>query len=311
MRNHLSAKLTFVAAKSLCATNDKVSATIINFCIVKLFLLRCAFAASCTNTLENAMSSSHIQPRATTNHQTNHPQNGNHSHSAPRPTNELLASLPQSEYSLLQPHLRPFDMKLGHVLHHPGEHLNHVYFVANGMFSLVLTSKQGIEVEVGMIGREGVAGASAVLTGTPTMSIIMVQIHGSALVLPGEVFRQEFKKGGVFQDKVLSHIQGISTMNAQAALCNRLHLVEQRLARWLLLVHDRVGDNYLELTQEFIAGMLGTRRAGVTEAACGLRDAGLIEYTRGSIEILDRAGLEKIACECYEIMGNQFSYAVS
>ena len=238
-------------------------------------------------------------------------QNKDYSCSSFRPTNQLLVSLPQREYSLLQPHLRPIEMAPGEVFHRPGERLHRVYFVENGMLSMVLTSSQGVEVEVGMVGREGLAGASSVLTETPTISTIMAQIHGNALVLPADIFRAEFKKGGVFQDKVLAHIQALATINAQSALCNRLHQVDKRLARWLLLVHDRVGDNYLELTQEFIAGMLGTRRAGVTEAAGALRKAGLIEYNRGSILILDRAGLEKLSCECYEVMGNQFSYAIS
>lgn len=135
--------------------------------------------------------------------------------------------------------------------------------------------------------------------------------QNDALVLPTEIFREEFKKAGAFQNSVLKHVQALSAISSQVALCNRLHSVERRLSRWLLLVHDRLGDKNLELTHEFLAMMVGSRRAGVTEAAGMLREAGLIDYTRGSILILGRPGLEKTACERYEIKGNHFNYAIS
>jgi hypothetical protein len=136
-------------------------------------------------------------------------------------------------------------------------------------------------------------------------------VNGDVLTLSSEVFRQEFKRGGAFQEALLRHKQSLSVLSSQMVLCNRLHPVEMRLARWLLTVHDRVGDHYRELTHEFLAGMLGTRRAGVTEAAGALREAVLIVYGRGHIQILDRAGLEAIACECYAIARDQLQHLVS
>jgi CRP-like cAMP-binding protein len=219
-------------------------------------------------------------------------------------SNRLLASLGQDAYASLSPHLRPLAIKLGEVLHHPGEKLERVYFVEHGMISLLLTSDAGTDVEVGVIGREGAAGVFSALTQTPVRSWFVVQIHGKALILPADIVRREFERGGSFQQAVLTHLQSLTFLASQAALCNRLHSVEKRLARWLLMVHDRVGDRHLELTHEFLAGMLGTRRAGVTEAAGALRRAGLIEYDRGHVKILDREGLEASTCECYAIMRN-------
>jgi CRP-like cAMP-binding protein len=238
-----------------------------------------------------------------------HQTDSGHIHEAP--SNKLLAALPAAEYEHLRPHLRPFRMELGEIIRHPGQHLTHAYFVENGMISIVLTAAEGTEVEVGAVGCEGVVGASAVLTNAPILSTIMVQIHGKALTLPADVLRQEFKRGGVFQDVMLTNMQSLAVLSSQAALCNRLHSVEKRLARWLLMVHDRVGDRHLELTHEFLAGMLGTRRAGVTEAAGALRAAGLIDYDRGHIQIIDRKGLEAITCECYTVAREQFQHAVS
>ena len=171
------------------------------------------------------------------------------------------------------------------------------------MISVVANSTDGARVEVGVIGREGMAGVSALLGvdgTTPTES--MVQIADGAMRMPAEVMRAEFRRGGAFQDRLLRYMQADTIQVRQLAACNRLHTVEERLARWLLMTHDRAASDELALTQEFLAMMLGVRRAGVGTAAIVLQADGFIRYSRGHITILDRRGLEEFSCECYRIV---------
>ena len=222
------------------------------------------------------------------------------------PTNWLLAALPELEFERLKPHLKPTRLPAGQVLHEIGECIERVYFPDSGMVSLVLTSGDGTNVEVGIVGREGMVGAAALLQSNQTISQAMVQIAGSGWRLPAEVLRAEFKRGGLLQERMLRYAQALLTQTSQTALCNRLHTVEERLARWLLTAHDCVQSDTIGLTQEFIADMLGTRRTGVTIAAGVLRQEGLIDYTRGYIKIIDHEGLKDAACECYPILHKQF-----
>ncbi len=219
-----------------------------------------------------------------------------------RPTNAILAALPQGEYDRLSPHLQPVDLPQGKMLYDVDEPVRTVYFHESGMTSLVVTSDEGTDVEVGVIGWEGVVGGGSGLTSTLSPCATMIQLAGKGYAMPVEVMKLEFKRGGLFQELMLCHMQMLSVMMGQCGLCNRLHSVEERLSRWLLMASDQTGLERLELTQEFIANMLGTRRSGVTVAAGLLRAAGLIDYARGSIVIIDRAGLESSACECYGVV---------
>jgi CRP-like cAMP-binding protein len=165
--------------------------------------------------------------------------------------------------------------------------------------------EDGSTAEMGLTGNDGVVGIALFLGGDTTPNRAIVQIAGGALRMRAKVLQAEFKQGGALQQVLLRYIQALLTQISQTAVCNRLHAVEQRLCRWLLLSHDRVHSHELQMTQEFIAHMLGGRRESVTVAAGRLQDAGLIHYARGHITILDRAGLEATVCECYQVVKNE------
>lgn len=198
-------------------------------------------------------------------------------------------------------------MPFGQNIYKPHEPVRHVYFPHNAMISIVANTAEGESVEVGVIGREGMAGVPALIGAdgiSPHES--MVQLADSGMRMRAEVAREEFKRGGAFQDLLLRFMQAKNVQIARSAACNRLHTVEERLARWLLMTHDRAASDELPLTQEFIAMMLGCRRAGITSAAITLQGDGLISYQRGHITILDRAGLEDFTCECYSIVKAEY-----
>jgi len=234
-----------------------------------------------------------------------------HSHNSParapsaqieRPSNRFLAALPDDEWQRVCQHLRPMLFHQGKILYDTGDVLDKVYFLTAGMVSLVLNSKEGTPVEVGIAGREGLVGISALLDNKPQVTQAMVQIDGTGFSLPLRVLCDEFKRGGELQKLGLCYAQHLLAQTAQAALCNRLHSIEERLCRWLLGARDRIGGGDLYLTQEFIAHMLGTRRAGVTVAMGTLRTAGFIDYSRGHIKILDATIMAETACECYHAL---------
>ena len=222
------------------------------------------------------------------------------------PANALLRALPPVEWSRLSQHMQPTLLYQGQMLHNIDSHVERVYFVNAGMVSLLLSSEQGAEVEVGIVGSEGIVGTSALLGEGRAVSRAVVQIPGKALVMPAEAFRDSFKRGGKFQELQLRYLQALLSQTAQTALCNRLHTVEERLSRWLLVVRDRLGRDEFEITQEFIAQMLGVRRSGVTIAAGALRQAGMIDYTRGCIHILDPEALQGCSCACYGVVQKLF-----
>ncbi|HEX9996124.1 MAG TPA: Crp/Fnr family transcriptional regulator, partial [Abditibacterium sp.] len=206
-------------------------------------------------------------------------------------------------------HLRPTLFHLGTVLFESGSESEAVYFPKSGIVSLVLTSAIGINVEVGLVGPEGVAGMMDALTQSKHVVRAHVQSAGSGWRLPSEILREEFVRNPEFRQALIRYEHELSSMTAQNALCNRLHSVSQRLAKWLLLVQDRMQNDELELTHEFIATMLGTRREAVTLAIHALRDAGIISHRRGFISVLDRSGLEALACECYSLLRDSPSYS--
>jgi CRP-like cAMP-binding protein len=220
--------------------------------------------------------------------------------------NHILARLPHEDYNRLQPHLKPVELRLGQVLHEAGGIMDYVYFPQNAMVSLVSHTPAGQSVEVGVVGFEGVAGISAVLGVDKSPHEALVQIPDGAIQLPVRVLREEFKRGGALHDLLLRYTQGLLLQTSQIAACNRLHSLAERLARWLLMSHDRCACEDLPFTQEFLALMLGVRRAGVTEAAVILQTEAYITYRRGHIKIIDREGLEDYTCDCYDIVKAEF-----
>jgi CRP-like cAMP-binding protein len=216
--------------------------------------------------------------------------------------NHLLAALPGADFERLQPHLKLIPLQLGAALYEPGVEMRHLYFPTNSIVSLLYVMADGASAEIAVVGNEGVVGVSLFMGGETTPSRAVVQSAGYAYRLPGQVLKEEFTRGGAMQHLLLRYTQALLTQMAQTAVCNRHHSLDQQLCRWLLLSLDRLQANELVMTQELIANMLGVRREGVTEAAGNLQDAGLIQYSRGHITVLDRPGLEARTCECYAVV---------
>lgn len=220
--------------------------------------------------------------------------------------NRLLASLPESGWQRLAPHLEPVEMPLGQVLYESGEKLSHVYFPTTAIVSLLYVMEDGASAEIAVAGFEGIVGISLFMGGETTPSRAVVQSAGSGYRLAANLLLQEFNRAGPVLHLLLRYTQALITQMAQTAVCNRHHSLDQQLCRWLLLSLDRLRGNDLVMTQELIANMLGVRREGVTEAAGNLNDAGLISYHRGHIKVLDRAGLERRTCECYAVVKKEY-----
>jgi CRP-like cAMP-binding protein len=230
----------------------------------------------------------------------------------PRPhvKNHILDSLPREDYERLLPHLETLEMSQSQILYKAQEVMEHVYFPHNSMVSLISRTPEGESVEVGMVGFEGIAGISTVLGVDNSPYEIMVQIPGDVTQMRVGVLREEFKRSGAMQSLLLRYTQGLLLQTSQIAACNRLHTLLERLARWLLMSQDRCMCDDLPFTQEFLSLMLGVRRAGVTEAAIILQAEGFIKYSRGHIEIIDRAGLKCHSCECYEVVKEEFDQLI-
>jgi CRP-like cAMP-binding protein len=218
-----------------------------------------------------------------------------------RPTieNRILAALPKPEYDRLSKHLTPVSLPLGNTLYSPEQRIEYVYFLNTGVVSLVANMKDGKSVEVGLVGNEGMVGVSIVLGDDISPNHAIVQIADGAMQLSAQELKKELKREGQLLGLLLRNTLAMIKQVSQTAACNGSHSVGERLARWLLMCHDRVDGDELGLTQEFIAQMLGTRRSGVSEAAILLQTDELIHYSRGRIKILDRKGLEEYGCECY------------
>lgn len=216
--------------------------------------------------------------------------------------NHLLAALPGADFERLQPHLKLIPLQLGAALYESGGEMRHLYFPTDSIVSLLYVMADGASAEIAVVGNEGVVGVSLFMGGETTPSRAVVQSAGHSYQLPGRVLKEEFTRGGSLQHLLLRYTQALLTQMAQTAVCNRHHSLDQQLCRWLLLSLDRLPANELVMTQELIANMLGVRREGVTEAAGSLQEAGLIQYSRGRITILDRPGLEVRTCECYSVV---------
>jgi CRP-like cAMP-binding protein len=216
--------------------------------------------------------------------------------------NRLLAALPADVLGRLQPALEPVGLALGQVIYEPDESLSHVYFPTTAIVSLLYTMENGTSAEMGVVGCDGVVGIAVFMGGDTTPNRAVVQSAGDALRLELKFFRDEFRRITALHRVLLLYTQALLTQMSQTAVCNRLHSVEQQLCRWLLLSHDRLPSDELVMTQELIANMLGVRREGVSVAAHRLQEAGLIRYRRGHITIVDRQGLERAVCECYQVV---------
>lgn len=217
-------------------------------------------------------------------------------------SNRIVASLPREEYERLSPHLEPVRFEKGQLIHHAGDKIQHAHFVETGMLSMLSTTSRGEVVEVAMVGNEGLLGISIILGVGVTPYDSTAQLTTDALRINAAPLVEVFNRGGKLHELTLKYAHGLLAQITQSAVCNHFHTVEERLCRWLLVASDRLKSNTLELTQEIISQMLGTRRTGVTKAACALQDAGLIRYRRGKITIIDRGKLERAACECYDVV---------
>ena len=215
--------------------------------------------------------------------------------------NNLLAALPADDYARLAPTLGNIPLKLKRFLYKPGEAIDQVYFPGGGFASVVTVLKDGAMVEVATIGREGMLGMSAALNCDPSPAATMVQAETEVCyTMSAKAFREEMDRRGAFYELLTRYGQALVGFIMQSTACNAVHSVEQRLARWLLLAHDRVGKDDFPLTQEFAAMMLGTSRPTVTVVAGTLQKAGLIKYHRGHVTVVNRTNLEAASCECYQ-----------
>ena len=224
----------------------------------------------------------------------------------PRPANKILTTLPHEEFERLRPKLREVSFEIGETVYLPEQKMEFAYFVNSGIVSWLAAVENGNTVEAGVIGPEGIAGVAIVLgaNSTPNQGLAQSDVQVSRIAAKDLI--AEFRQNGKLSEMILRFVQSMFTQVAQTAACNRLHTLDQRLARWLLMTHDRIGESKLPLTQEFLSRMLGVRRAGVSVAANSLRQQGVIDYHRGDIVVVDRSGIERLSCECYRIVKQEY-----
>lgn len=222
-----------------------------------------------------------------------------------RPHNRILASLPGHEYRDLQADLELVTMELGETIHGRGDPIRHVYFPETAHVPLLTATADGGGVEVGIVGQDGIVGVPVVLGVDVASKYATIQHAGTLARITPAALRKTFARGGALQPLLLRYTHAFMSQISQTAACNRLHPLDSRLARWLLMIHDRTGEDTIHLTHQFLANMLGVRRSGVTVAVGALEVEGLIRNTRGAITILDRRELEKHACECYEVVAEE------
>jgi CRP-like cAMP-binding protein len=220
--------------------------------------------------------------------------------------NRLLAALSKKDYQNLLTGLEPVKLTFGDILFEPGDNIRHVYFPTSGIVSLLSTVGEGEHVEVGIVGNEGMVGLPAFMGVSKSRTRALVQGEGHALRLNVAELRKELSNGSALHKLLHRYTHSLMTQISQSAACNRFHQVNQRLARWLIMTHDRIEGDEFRLTQEFLSHMLGVRREGVTLAAGALQKQKLISYSRGQIKILDRAGLEATSCKCYEVVKDEY-----
>jgi CRP-like cAMP-binding protein len=220
--------------------------------------------------------------------------------------NQLLNALVNDEYAHLLPHLKRVNLTLGDVIYIADRDIEDVYFPENSAVSLLATLENGSTTEVGLIGHEGMVGLTVFLGGALSPERALVQMSGTAMKLKAAILREELRIGSSLQMLLLRYTRAFMTLMSQSIACSQHHKLDQRFARWLLMMHDYAESDNLRLTHEMVASMIGTRRAGVTVAALALREKGLIEATRGHVRIINRKGLETASCECYELIRAEF-----
>lgn len=218
--------------------------------------------------------------------------------------NSLLAALPRKHYQPLLAGLERVTLTFGEVLHEPGQPIMHVYFPGDSLVSLLALAEAHHSLAVGLVGCDGMVGIPLALGVEISTVRALVQGTGTAMRMEAARFRQEFRQSVPLQRELYRYTHALRAQIAQTAACNQFHRVEARLARWLLMTHDRARSNKMRLTQEFMADMLGVQRGGVTLAAGALQERKLIRYSRGHLHILDRRGLEAASCRCYRIIRN-------
>jgi CRP-like cAMP-binding protein len=223
-----------------------------------------------------------------------------------RHVNRLLAHLQEDDEARLRPYLEPVNLEYKAPLYEAYERIEFVYFIESGVASMVNTMRNGNAAEIGTIGNEGIVGFPILMGDDTAPNSVYVQVPGSALRFPAASFRNELEHSPAMRGLMLRYAHAFFNQVAQSAACAHFHKLEQRCARWLLMTRDRMGSDVFLLTHEFLAMMLGVRRAGVTVAAGLLRDAGLIRYRQGRVTIIDRKGLEARACECYGVSKAEF-----
>jgi CRP-like cAMP-binding protein len=221
--------------------------------------------------------------------------------------NRVLASLPPLEANRLASHLSPVHLKLNQTLHGSGQMVDTVYFLEEGICSIVVAMETGSTVEVGITGRDGFVGVPAVLGTGHSPNRSFMQIPGHGFSVKAKILKEQSDASPALRLCLQRGIQGLLVQTAQTAACNRVHELEERLARWLMTCHDRVQNDHLLITHEFLAMMLGTRRTSVTVAAGILHKAGLISYSRGHVTIQNRDGLANAACECYQTIHDEYA----
>jgi len=227
--------------------------------------------------------------------------------SSPDPRrNHLLAALPDAELRRLLPQLDWVALPVGNVLYESGSRLSHVYFPTTALVSLLYELEDGTSAETAIVGNEGIVGIAVFMGGESRLGRAVVLGAGHGFRLGAQALKDEFERSGPLMELLLRYTQALITQIAQTAVCNRRHSLDQQLCRWLLLSLDRLPGDDIVMTQQVIANMLGVRREGVTEAALELQKLGLIHYARGHIAVLDRAGLEERACECYAVVKNEY-----
>jgi CRP-like cAMP-binding protein len=213
--------------------------------------------------------------------------------------NRLLSALPSEDRALLAPHLSTVELDKGRLLYDPGDLVDHVYFPNDCLISLLTLMENGAAIESATVGREGALGLMAAVAPRQSLSRAIVQAPGSALRIASGPLHEIWTRSAALRDLADRHNEALFGHTIQSVACNALHAVEARFCRWLLSCHDRIDSNTVNLTQEFLADMLGVQRTTVTAVAGSMQAKGLIRYRRGVVDILDRAGLEAMACECY------------
>ena len=221
--------------------------------------------------------------------------------------NELLAALPAKDYQRLERRWEEIPLVFEALIYSPNEVISDVYFPNSGIVSFVAGVNERSTLEVGLVGKEGMVGLSVFMGAKSSLNQAVVQGEGSAMKMKATELRKECHGGGVLRRLLERYAHSMLTQITQSAVCNQFHSMDERLSRWLLMTQDRMGRDEFQITQQFLSNMLGVRREGVSMAAGALQKRGLIRYSRGCLNVLDRAGLEAASCGCYEIIKRESS----